>query len=373
MGYFPSQWVRRAGAVATSAGLLMLATGLLLFPAQAATNTFGGYSWEAGQALVTPGHVIENAEGIAPATSSGKPDAQTLKSIDDGQSNLVLAGTASFVVEFPVDGATRSFDIRDVVVVFEPGNQAIDTMKGIMSETGGRLVPTPGTENAVKGFDRVIDDVQWAFDDGQQLSTTWNYTWSIPTSLTPGSLVCNYVKTTGGGSKGGAADRKAGACFEIPRTVTTTTVVPTTTTTVAPTTTTTVAPTTTTTVAPTTTTTVAPTTTTTVAPTTTTTVAPTTTTTVAPTTTTTVAPTTTTTVAPTTTTTATAPTVLPTTVQTTTTVPAAVLGLQEQRGQLPVTGINSRIILELAGLMLILGGLAMFTAGQRMRSYRQRR
>ncbi len=337
MGHTPHRWVRRAGAVATSAGLVLLATGLLSSPpASATTGSYHGFSWNTSIQLDEVTSVQENANGIAPATSSGKPSEQTIKTIDTAHSNLVPGGTAVFTLQWPVTGTTHSFDIRDVPVVFNAGNTNISAVEGIMA-ANGQLVPTPGTEPAIKGYDQELPSIQFVVSDDQTLPGTFTYSWAIPSNLGSASgdtLVCNYAKTTGKGSAGKGADRKAGACFVIPPTTlpTTTTTTSSTTTTIKSTTTTVFHP-------P-----VQPTMTLPHVTTTTVTTPPTTVTTVAP-----VVKGSTTTVLP----------------VTTTTLAQMIAGEQQQ---LPLTGTDNRPLLELAGLSLTLGGLALLASGRRLAS-----
>jgi hypothetical protein len=358
--------------------------------------------------------VPENCKGIAP--TNGSANATTQKQLNDGQgmvkpgaNSYLPGGTVHWLIKYNSNAkpTSKSFDIRDCVVEFLPGNShRADVVKLIAPGQSGHgqiIVTGPGSTPDVKGFDNVLDNAEFDFASKQVMPGEFDVSWVLPTDAPPGSLICNYAKDTGGNTKGGKENRKAGACFTVaaPPTTTTTTVVQTTTTTVPQTTTTTVPRTTTTTVPRTTTTTVPQTTTTSTIPQTTTTTIPPTTTTIpvttttvpcestttttgeCGTTTTTVAPTTTTTVPQTTTTVpcestttttgecgTTTTTVAPTTTVvaavTTTSIPTSVLGESFQRPAagavnaqpLARTGSSTPALLFWAGLALALGGLA---------------
>jgi len=356
--------------------------------------------------------VPEDCKGIAPTNGSAR--AITQKQLNDGQgvvhpgaNSYLPGGTVHWLIKYNSDAkpTSKSFDIRDCVVEFLPGNSHLADVVSLVDATpsghGQIIVVGAGSTPDVKGFDNVLDNAEFDFADNQVMPGEFDVSWVLPADAPPGALICNYAKDTGGNTKGGKENRKAGACFTVaaPPTTTTTTVPPTTTTTVAqttttvPQTTTTTVPETTTTTVPETTTSSTPEVTTTTAPPTTTTTIPQTTTTTVPcestttttgecgTTTTTAPPTTTTTVPATTTTTVpcestttttgecgtTTTTVPPTTVVaavTTTTVPTNVLGESFQRPTvsaqpLAKTGSSTSVLLFWAGLALALGGLAM--------------
>jgi hypothetical protein len=417
---------RRGATVVLLTGLMLVLSSILGLGARAGTG--GGFSTnlaaEPGQNPMPTGvtSVPEDCKGIAPTNGSHRPVTQ--KQLNEGQgiikpsgaSSSLAGGTVHWLIKYnPSKKAkAKSFDIRDCVVEFLPGNTHLAGVLAMVdtSPTGyGQIIVTgPGATPDSKGYDNVLDNAEFDFPN-VDMPGEFDLSWVIPPDAPPGALICNYAKDTGGETKGGNENRKAGACFTVkPPPTTTTTTVPQTTTTTVPQTTTTTVPQTTTTTEPPTTTTVPETTTTTVAtttttePTTTTTV-PETTTTVPETTTTTIpcestttvpdettttnphCETTTTTVPPTTTTVPVTTTTVPcesttTTVAgettttnpqctttttapavTTTTAPVTVLGEQFVKPSgvandtLARTGSDVRVELLWAGLALILGGL----------------
>jgi hypothetical protein len=240
----------------------------------------------------------EDCNGIIPVPGSDPAS----KTIQGNQTSIAAGSTVTFVVNDNAPTAVTNYVINDCVGVYAPGTTfsagAINPTTGVVSASSGGEFKNPKS---------VPVDVSLSGIPVSNQNVT--YTWSVPSDLAAGSIVCNFVKDTADAHAGGG-DRKAGVCFSVAAPPTTTTTLGTTTTTTeGSTTTTTEGSTTTTTEAPTTTTTEAPTTTTTEAPTTT---LGTTTTTQAPTTTTTEGSTTSTTEAVTTTTLGTTTTTTPT-------------------------------------------------------------
>ena len=81
----------------------------------------------------------------------------------------------------------------------------------------GQIIPTPGSEPLVKGFDAVLDQAQFEFADNLALPGEFDLSWTVPSNAPPGALICNYAKDTGGSVVGGKENRKGGgACFTVP-------------------------------------------------------------------------------------------------------------------------------------------------------------
>jgi len=247
---------RITGTIATFAGLTMLVGGFLVPAASADLST---------QLVAEPGQtpmpsavtaVPENCNGIAPTPGSANDTTQ--KQLNEGQglvttgpNSLEPGGTVHWLIGYNATDKSASFDIRDCVVEFLPGNQYVDDVLALIDPAGhGQIIPTPGSTPAIKGYDNVVDNAQFAFPDNVALPGEFDLSWTVPANATPGTLICNYAKDTGGSEAGGNENRKAGgACFTVASPSTTTTAVtpaitPEVTTTTAPTTTT-AAPTTT--------------------------------------------------------------------------------------------------------------------------------
>ncbi len=120
---------------------------------------------EPGQSPMPSGvsQVPEDCKGIAP-TPGSKNDV-TQKQLNEGQglinpgpNSFDPGGTVHFLVLYNPTAKSASFDIRDCVVVFQPGNPHIaDVLALISPGSFGQIVPTPGSTPAVKGFDAVLD------------------------------------------------------------------------------------------------------------------------------------------------------------------------------------------------------------------------
>lgn len=209
---------------------LMAAFGLLPSQAHAANNPyipalFAEPTYTPAPIKKTdPGPVIENCKGVAPAVSSGKDSPTnplTDKELNTGQgqvtgvtNSFLPGGTVHWIVTFPNHPTTSSFDIRDCVVAFYAGNTT-----GIQSvlahENNGEVDPMPGDEHIVKSYSAVLDTGQFEWADGLNLNGEFDLGWTTPANVPPGTIICDYVKTTGGGSAGKGGDRKAGFCFTV--------------------------------------------------------------------------------------------------------------------------------------------------------------
>ncbi len=332
--------LRIAGVFAMVVGASMLAWASVAPFAHSAFST--ALVAEPGQNPMpnAVGPVPENCKGIAP--TPGSKNDTTQKQLNEGQgvikpgaNSFDPGGTVHFLVTYNPTDKSASFDIRDCVVVFLPGNTHIADVLALIDPAGhGQIIPTPGSTPAVKGFDAVLDNAQFEFPDDVALPGEFDLSWTVPANAPPGALICNYAKDTGGSHAGGKENRKAGgACFSVPAPPTTTT---------SPTTTppTTTAPPTS------------------LAPETTTTTATTSTT---STTSTTVEPTTSTT--PEVTTSTTGPETAA--VVTTTSIPTQVLGESFSKGPLAFTGENTTRMVALAGALLLAGGLMMLATARR--------
>ena len=321
-----------AGVFATIVGVAMLAWGLFAPYAHGAFTT--QLAAEAGQnpmpSAVTD--VPEDCKGIAPTPGSQQDTTQ--KQLNEGQ-GIITPGTNSFdpggtvhwLVLYNPTAKSASFDVRDCVVEFLPGNPHIADVLALIDPNGhGQIIPTPGSEPAVKGFDAVVDQAEFDFPDNVALPGEFDMSWTVPGAATPGALICNYAKDTGGSDVGGKENRKAGgACFSVPDPPTTTT---TTTTTTEP---------------------------------------PTTTSSTTTSTTTSTSTTSTTTFTPSVATTTTIPTSVlgEDAVATTTTVPTQVLG--EHFGKVAFTGSDVRDVVLFAGALIVSGGLLLLASGRRRR------
>src|SRR5205807_2297387 len=126
--------------------------------------------------------------------------------------------TVHFLVTYNPTDKSASFDIRDCVVVFLPGNTHTADVLALIDPAGhGQIIPTPGSTPAIKGFDAVLDNAEFAFPDDVALPGEFDLSWTVPANATPGALICNYAKDTGGSHAGGKENRKAGgACFSVP-------------------------------------------------------------------------------------------------------------------------------------------------------------
>src|SRR5207237_632327 len=80
--------------------------------------------------------------------------------------------------------------IADVLALIDPNGH-------------GQIIPTPGSEPAVKGFDAVVDQAEFDFPDNVALPGEFDMSWTVPGAATPGALICNYAKDTGGSDVGG--------------------------------------------------------------------------------------------------------------------------------------------------------------------------
>jgi hypothetical protein len=342
------------GVFATVVGASMLAWAAMAPVAHSATSLAAEPGQTPMPSGVTP--VPEDCKGIAP--TPGSKNDTTQKQLNEGQGIVNVGpnsfdpgGTVHFIVLYNATNKSASFDIRDCVVVFLPGNPNIaDVLALVDPADHGQIIPTPGSTPAVKGFDGVIDSGQFEFPDNVALPGEFDFSWTVPADAPPGALICNYAKDTGGSNVGGKENRKGGgACFTVPtppQTTTTTTANPTTTTTTSASTTTTIGPTTTTAGA-------------------TPGGATTTTTTAATTTTTTTAATTTTTGTEPSTTTSPAATAAATSATSTTTIPTAVLGESFTKSPLAFTGAETARMVAIGGVLLVTGGLLLLVNARR--------
>jgi len=241
-----------AGVVAAVVGVVMLVWGGFAPSARGVFST--KLVAEPGQNPMPSGvaDVPENCKGIAPTPGSQQDTTQ--KQLNEGQglikvgaNSFTPGGTVHWLVLYNPTAKSASFDIRDCVVIFNPGNSNIAGVLALIAPNShGQIIPTPGSEPFVKGFDAFVDEAEFDFPDNVALPGEFDLSWTVPADATPGTLICNYAKDTGGSEVGGNENRKAGgACFTVAPASTTTTTAPTTTT-AAPTTTT-AAPTTTTT------------------------------------------------------------------------------------------------------------------------------
>src|SRR5437660_9857765 len=222
--------LRNAGVVITIVGACMLAWTAIAPGALSAFST--QLVAEPGQNPMPSGvtAVPEDCKGIAP-TPSSKNDT-TQKQLNDGQgivkpgpNSFDPGGTVHFLVLYNATNKSASFDIRDCVVIFNPGNAHIADMLALIDPAGhGQIIPTPGSTPAIKGFDAVLDNAEFDFPDNVALPGEFDLSWTVPASAPPGALICNYAKDTGGSDVGGKENRKAGgACFSVPIPPTTTT------------------------------------------------------------------------------------------------------------------------------------------------------
>jgi len=245
-----------AGAFATVVGMAMLGWGIV---APHASGVFATQlAAEPGQNPMPSGvsDVPEDCHGIAPTPGSQQDTTQ--KQLNDGQgivkpgaNSFDPGGTVHWLVLYNATAKSASFDIRDCVVIFNAGNPNIAGVLALIDPSDhGQIIPTPGSEPVVKGFDAVLDQAQFEFPDNVALPGEFDMSWTVPNNAPPGALICNYAKDTGGSAVGGQENRKAGgACFSVPQPppLTTTSTTGTTTTTSTSTTSTTSAVTTTTT------------------------------------------------------------------------------------------------------------------------------
>src|SRR5437763_1703225 len=111
--------------------------------------------------------VPENCKGVAP--TPGRQNHVTQKQLNDGQgiikpgaNSFDPGGTVHFLVLYNPTGKSASFDIRDCVVVFNPGNAHIADMLALIDPAGhSQIIPTPGSTPAIKGYDAVLDNAQF--------------------------------------------------------------------------------------------------------------------------------------------------------------------------------------------------------------------
>ena len=350
--------LRIGGVFASVVGASMLAWAAVAPNATSAFST---------QLVAEPGQnpmpsavaaVPENCKGIAP-TPGSKNDV-TQKQLNEGQGIVKVGpnsfdpgGTVHFLVLYNPTSKSASFDIRDCVVVFNPGNPHIAAVLALIDPAGhGQIIPTPGSTPAIKGFDAVVDNAEFDFPDNAVLPGEFDLSWSVPVSAPPGALICNYAKDTGGSHVGGKENRKAGgACFSVP---------------VPPTTTTTSTSTTSTTKPPAPPPPITTSTTSTTSTSTTSTTSPTSTTSTSTTSTTSTSTTSTSTTSP-----GPAPTAGPN-VETTTTIPTQVLGESFSKPPLAFTGENVNRLVAAAGAFVLAGGVLMLAGGRRRSAVRGR-
>src|SRR2546423_479923 len=118
--------------------------------------------------------------------------------------------------------------------MFLPGNSHRAGVQSLIDTTptghGQIIVTGPGATPDSKGFDKVLDNAEFDFASNQVMPGEFDLSWVIPTDAPADALICNYGKDTGGNTKGGNENRKAGACFTVASIPTTTTVPETTTT-----------------------------------------------------------------------------------------------------------------------------------------------
>jgi len=357
----------RIGVLAATVGSLLLLWALLAPLARASFAT--QLTAEPGQTPM-PNSVVavpEDCKGIAPTSGSSK--ATTQKELNDGQglvsvgpNSFLPGGTVHWLIRYNATDTAKSFDIRDCVVEFLPGNPNIAEVISLIDPNGhGQIMTTPGSTPAIKGYDTALDNAEFDFADNVALPGEFDLSWTVPADAPGGALICNYAKDTGGTHAGGNENRKAGACFTVqaPPTTTSTTSPPSTTSTVSPASTTS-PPTTTSTEIPSTTS------TTIVAPGQATTSVPVSSTTEASTSTT--SPgggsTTSTSSSLVSTPSATA-SVAAFSAATTTTVPTQVLG--EQFNKLATTGGATRTVLTGAGALILMGGILVLASERRTR------
>lgn len=211
-----------AGVIAAVVGVVMLIWGGF---APSARGVF------ATQLVAEPGQnpmpsgvadVPENCKGIAPTPGSQQDTTQ--KQLNEGQgivkpgpNSFAPGGTVHWLVLYNPTAKSASFDIRDCVVIFNPGNPNIAGVLALIAPNShGQIIPTPGSEPFVKGFDAFLDEAEFDFPDNVALPGEFDLSWTVP-NAPPGALICNYVKDTGGSAVGGKENRKAGgACFQVP-------------------------------------------------------------------------------------------------------------------------------------------------------------
>ena len=233
-----------AGFVAAVVGIVMLVWGAFAPYARGVFTT--QLVAEAGQNPMPSGvtDVPEDCKGIAPTPGSQQDTTQ--KQLNDGQgivtpgpNSFAPGGTVHWLVLYNPTAKSASFDIRDCVVIFNAGNPNIAGVLGLVDPNGhGQIIPIPGSEPLVKGFDAVLDQAQFEIPDNVALPGEFDLSWTVP-NAPPGALICNYAKDTGGSDAGGQENRKAGGtCFTVPEPPTTTSTSTTSTSTTEPPTTT---------------------------------------------------------------------------------------------------------------------------------------
>jgi hypothetical protein len=227
------RWARRTGALMSIMGMALMGIGALAPAVEAAPAPPPAYSGPfVAESSPAPASIVAVGsaglcEGVAP--TSGSLEALTVMQVNTGQglvkdvaNDFSPGSPVHYLVEYNPTDAANSFDIVDCVVEFLPvtaAHPADNTVAILALATGpyGQLFANPpATTRVIKGFDHWLDGVEFGWGPSNQaLPGEFDFAYTIPADVTPGAVVCNYAKTTGGTETGGDENRKAGACFEV--------------------------------------------------------------------------------------------------------------------------------------------------------------
>jgi hypothetical protein len=172
---------RKSGAFLLALGII--AMFLSAFAPGAGADSAGGFTTPQGVTVTSGG---ENCNGIVPT-----PGSENTNKTLDATSDLRAGGTARYVIAFP-SGADNvgDFEIVDCVV-YVPQGESVHSYSSVLAEA-----TLSGVNNS------------------EQFSLAFSF--SIPANAANGDQICNVAKTTQSPSHAQQSNRKAGpACFII--------------------------------------------------------------------------------------------------------------------------------------------------------------